>query len=581
MQELKDFEKEVILYGGEEGVRTDIFPVIGPWQFHGIEINPYAHELAQLSLWIGYLQWHRGNGFPLTTKPILKSLDNFHLMDALLDRSDPENPKEAAWPEFRPEQEVVIVGNPPFLGGKMLRRELKDEYVTDLLKVFAGRVPAEADLCCYWFEKARALIAAGKVSRAGLLATQAVRGGANREVLKNIKSTGDIFFAVSDRDWILDGANVHISMVGFVGGGKQEEAVILDGKPVQDISASLTSGADAREASSRSENLGLSFMGITPAGPFDLPFDDIASWLKQPNAHGKPNSDVLRPYLNGKDINQRARGQWTVDFTGLEQNSAALYEAPFSYLDANVRPVRETNNRASYRDNWWLYAEAREGMRKAFGGLRRYIGTCMVAKHRIFDWLSAETLPANVVIVFARSDDFFFGVLHSRIHEVWSLAQGTQLREKESGFRYTPTTCFETFPFPWDHRLPLEQLTPEQQKHHAAISEAAKNLDNLRSRWLNPPEWVREEVLEFPATAGGPWSQFIAEGAGTARYPRLVPRDADCAKQLAARTLTKLYNTKPAWLVAAHEQLDAAVSAAYGFPADLTDEQIVEKLLGK
>jgi REP element-mobilizing transposase RayT len=595
LQKLKDLEKEVILHGAADGHSTDFFPVIGPWQFHGLEINPYAFELAQLTLWIGYLQWHRGNGYPLTAKPILKTLHNFRLMDALLDRDDPAEPKEAQWPTVRADQELVIVGNPPFLGGKMLRRELGDDYVSQLLQVYSGRVPAESDLCCYWFEKSRALIADGKVSRAGLLATQGIRGGVNRDVLKRIKESGDIFFAISDRDWILDGANVHISMVGFC--GKQRSALAakersagvppasstnagkmpalpsplkffdpladietyhhklphwdqsdcpcfvtwrlddalpkekveswqrerdawlahhpkpwseeiaqeyhrtfshrldewldagrgscvlrqpdvrqivakafahfdgqrydllgyvimpnhvhvlfrprpsqhlviilqswksytakainkllggagsvwqpeywdrlirnephlhaclayirdnpvkaklgkddftlwqrsavppakdrsvgvppalvhdagkmpallsctIDGQPVAEISASLTAGADAREARSRPENAALAFMGTTPAGPFDLPFEEASSWLHQPNPHGRPNSDVLRPYLNGKDINQRTRGQWTVDFTGHDQSTAALYERPFSYLDANVRPVR-------------------------------------------------------------------------------------------------------------------------------------------------------------------------------------------------------------------------------------------------
>jgi hypothetical protein len=202
LQSLKDLEKEVILFAGADGVETSFFPSIGPWQFHGIEINPYAYELAQMTLWIGFLQWHRGNGYPITATPILKKLDNFHLMDALLDLSDPVHPREAAWPEFRADAEVIIVGNPPFLGGKMLRRELGYDYVSALHAVYRENVPAEADLCCYWFEKARALVVGGKVKRAGLLATQAIRGGANREVLKRIKETGKIFFAVSDRNWM-------------------------------------------------------------------------------------------------------------------------------------------------------------------------------------------------------------------------------------------------------------------------------------------------------------------------------------------------------------------------------------------
>src|SRR5207247_754800 len=147
------------------------------------------------------------------------------------------------------------------------------------------------------------------------------------------------------------------------------------------------------------------------------------------------------------------------------------------------------------------------------------------------------------------SDDYFFGVLHSRIHEMWARAQGTQLRERESGFRYTPTSCFETFPFPHP---------TEDQK--GAIAEAAKDLDRLRNNWLNPPEWTREEVLEFPGAADGPWARYVhnpdARGIGTVRYPRLVAKDADCVKLLAVRTLTNLYNQRPTWLDLAHKKLD-------------------------
>jgi hypothetical protein len=152
--------------------------------------------------------------------------------------------------------------------------------------------------------------------------------------------------------------------------------------------------------------------------------------------------------------------------------------------------------------------------------------------------------------------------LHSRIHGTWALAQGTQLREKESGFRYTPTTCFETFPFP--------RPTPAQE---AAIAAAAKELNELRERWLNPPEWTVEKILEFPGSADGPWSRYITPksvdketGIGNVVYPRLVPKNADCAVKLKERTLTKLYNERPAWLDLAHKKLDAAVAAAYGFP---------------
>ena len=197
LQKLKDLEKEIILFSTDNGLGA-FLPLVGPWQLRGIEINPYAFDLAQMTVWIGWLQWIRSNGFGVPPEPILRPLDrNFQCRDAIVDLSDPSSPKEPEWPKVD-----FIVGNPPFLGGKFLRRELEDEYVDQMFSVWDGRVPAEADLCCYWFEKARAHIQAGRGWRAGLLATQGIRGGANREVLKKIQDTGGIFWAVSDKDWI-------------------------------------------------------------------------------------------------------------------------------------------------------------------------------------------------------------------------------------------------------------------------------------------------------------------------------------------------------------------------------------------
>jgi len=258
-------------------------------------------------------------------------------------------------------------------------------------------------------------------------------------------------------------------------------------------------------------------------------------------------------------------------------------------------------------------------MRQALAEKARFIITPEVSKHRIFVWLDAVNLADHQTRVFARADDFSFGVLHSRIHEVWALAQGTQLREKESGFRYTPTSCFETFPFPFPDDLaepldnlearldaakyykhitlheesapyqagnPVNGIPQSEEEHREAIAAAAKELNELRERWLNPPEWTVEMILEFPGSTGGPWDRYLdsktvdAEtGIGTVRYPRLEPRDTECAVKLKDRTLTKLYNERPAWLDLAHKKLDAVVAAAYGWPADLTDEAILEKLL--
>src|SRR5206468_9972868 len=173
------------------------------------------------------------------------------------------------------------------------------------------------------------------------------------------------------------------------------------------------------------------------------------------------------------------------------------------------------------------------------------------------------------LFAFARDDDYFFGVLHSRFHEIWALKLGTRLETRP---RYTPTTCFETFPFP-----------EPTAKQNIYISTAAEELNELRENWLSPPEWTTTRVLEFPGFIDGPWSRFVADpdarGMGTVRYPVIEPRDQDCAEKLAKRTLTNLYNERPAWLADAHAKLDHAVASAYGFNADLTDEQLLEHLL--
>jgi hypothetical protein len=291
------------------------------------------------------------------------------------------------------------------------------------------------------------MIADGKAWRAGLLATQGIRGGANRETLKRIKDNGDIFFAMSDRDWILDGAAVHISMVGFDDGSDREHH--LDGKPVSAIHSDLTAGVDVTQARRLAANADMAFMGDTKGGPFDIPEALALEMLRQPNPNGRPNSDVVVPWINGLDVTRRHRRMWIIDFgTDAIEEQAALYEAPFEYVKQHVLPMRQTNKRETYKQRWWLHVEARPAMRQSLKPLSRFIAIPRVAKHRLFAWQAAPTLPDCQLIVFAFADEIHFGLLHTRAHEVWALVHGTQVRERESGFRYTPTTCFETFPLP-------------------------------------------------------------------------------------------------------------------------------------
>jgi hypothetical protein len=518
---LKDLEFEAIHWGSLVLVRPMQVPRIGPESVLGIELNAYAAELARVTIWIAEIQWMIRHGLGYRRDPILRPLHHIECRDALLDLSDPENPREAEWPAAE-----FIVGNPPFLGGKLLRRGLGDQYVDTLFSVFNTRVPREADLSAYWHEKARAQIEHGLTKRAGLLATQGIRGGANRKVLERVKETGDIFFARSDDPWILAGANVHISFVAQDDGSDRERE--LDGQPATSINANLTTGIDLSKARRLPENLGISFMGDTKGGPFDIDAETAARLLAQPNPDGRSNADVVRPWVNGLDITRRPRDMWIIDFgVNMPEAEAALYEAPFEFVREHVRPVRIKNARAAYADRWWLHVEPRSGMRQALSGLKRYIATPNLTKHRLFAWLDSRTLPDHQLIVFARDDDYTFGVLHSRVHEAWALAMGTQLETRP---RYTPTTCFETFPFP--------EPSPEQRER---VGEAARRLVELRDGWLNPP------------------------GLDSA--------------DLAKRTLTNLYNARPTWLANAHAALDAAVLAVYGWPTDLSDAEVLERLL--
>ncbi|HRT05992.1 MAG TPA: N-6 DNA methylase [Kiritimatiellia bacterium] len=518
LQKLKDLEKTVYLHSMESGLAS-FFPMVGPWQLYGIELNPYAHDLAQMTVWIGWLQWLKFNGFGSPEEPILRAMSaNFRCQDAILDLSDPEHPKEPDWPKVD-----FIVGNPPFLGGNRIRKELGGDYVDTLFKVYKDRVPAFGDLCCYWFEKARAHVEKGGCKRAGLLATQGIRGGANREVLKRIKESGDIFWAVSDQDWILDGATVHVSIAAFDNGS--EETRTLDGKTVATINPDLTCAANVTQAEALAENLNICFMGPSPKAPFDVDGETARAMLAASgNPNKRPNSDVVRPVASAIDLVRGSRGCWTIDFGLMPMEEAAQYEAPFEYVKQVVKPARETR-RDDYRGCWWQYARPRPEMREALKDLPRFIATPGVSKHRVFVWMSPEILCNQGTLVFARSDDCFFGILHSRIHEVWARAQGTQLREEESGARYTPTTSFETFPFP--------RPTPAQE---TAIAEAARELVAKRDEWL----------------------------AGQDSKPR---------------HLTRLYNERPTWLDLAHRKLDAAVFAAYGWDPALTDDALLAALL--
>ena len=521
LRSLLDLEREVIDFAAEQGWHG-LTPTVRPDQMLGLEINHYAAELARTALWIGYIQWHQANGFPYTQRPILTRLDTIRQTDAILDLTDPEHPAEPEWPAAE-----FIVGNPPFLGSQLIRGNLPESHTDSLFQLYGTRIPNYSDYCCYWFEKARQMIEDGSAQRVGLLATQGVRGGANRRVLERVKETGDIFAAHSDRPWMLDGAAVRVSIVCFDGGAQDEKD--LDGTSVRTINADLTTGADLTTAQRLQENAGRSFIGDMKKGKFEIDSRTAVDMLHAPgNPNGRPNSDVVRPWVNALDITRRPRDMWIVDFDiNTSEYEAAQYEVPFEYVKEHVKPFRDSVRNPLESRRWWVHGRTAPDFRQAVKHLDKYIATPRVSKHRIFIFIPTHVIPDGAIVAIASDDDYDLGVLHSRFHEVWALQLGTQL---ESRPRYSHTATFETFPFP----------RPTEEKREA-IDAAAAELNSLREGWLNPP--------------------------------------GISAAELRKRTLTNLYNQRPTWLDNAHARLDTTVADAYGWAANLPDTEILERLL--
>ncbi|WP_180126631.1 class I SAM-dependent DNA methyltransferase [Rhodoferax sp. BLA1] len=720
LKALKDIEHKSHLDAAALGLDREADLVTGPHNVLGIELNEYAAELARVTVWIGELQWRMAHGYEFKTNPVLEPLDHIECRDALLcfpdavsdgedaaseeagcepgaraaqrpqphtrcflksaatsappaPLSDNGSPSvtEATWPTAN-----VVIGNPPFLGDRKMIRELGEDYTFTLRRVYQGRVPGGADLVCYWFEKARLAIERDGLQAAGLVSTNSIRGGANRKVLDAICQSTRIFDAWSDEGWVNDGAAVRVPLIAF---GDKAQIARLDNVAVTAISADLTeqdlSGLnDLTGAAKLPENTSASFIGTQKNGPFDITGQLAREWLRQPNPNGLSNAKVLRPWVNGIAVTRRSEDLWVIDFDKMSEADACLFELPFAKAIREVKPTRLELRRDWHRLHWWCHGDPRPSMKLALRDLPRQIISPRVSKHRVFAWFSSAVLADSAVVAITRADDTTFGILHSRFHELWSLRMCTWLGVGNDP-RYTPTTCFETFPFPagltpadtahqrtetlpggalipadlYKENQPLALMnqgqvatntiltlangvdpsstskarvvrrsgailksnayeppasepaapgeSPQTVAHHntspatsksstkvsaplglrdhaIAIAQAAKKLNDLREAWLNPPEWTHRVPEVIPL------------GLDHSPYPdRIEPRpgisDADL-KALHKRTLTNLYNAKPAWLTLAHQQLDLAVAAAYGWadysPA-LPDDEILKRLL--
>lgn len=551
LRALKDLEHRANLDIEALGLQRQVIIETSPANVLGIEINEYAAELARVTIWIGEIQWMINHGYAVRTNPILPRLDHIECRDAILNGDGTEPEWSAA---------DVIIGNPPFIGDKKMRTILGAEYTVALRKLYRGRVPGGADYVTYWFEKARAQIQAARTHSAGLVATNSIRGGVNRKVLEHIVGTTRIFEAWSDEPWVNEGAAVRVSLICF----GDTPGCKLDGQAAEVIHTDLTAGEGVNLTSAQklAENRGVCFVGTSKKASFDIPGSLARSWLYLPNPNGKSNALVVKPWINGNDLVQRPSDTWIVDFgVSTTEDEAAYFEAPFAYVSKVVLPEKLKVRASSEKKYWWLHARTAPDMRKAITGHLRYIATSIVAKHRLFVWVDSSVLPSHAVAVVARSDDVTFGILQSRFHVLWSLRLGTSLEDRP---RYTPSTAFETFPFP-ARMTPTETAsgTPDEPAAKA-IAAAARRLNQARENWLNPMEWI-ERIPEVASA-----------------FPVRIVAKPSHANEIRKRTLTNLYNKRPAWLEKAHQQLDEAVAAAYGwtdYASTMTDEEILRRLL--
>ncbi len=553
LRSLKDIEHRANLDAEALGLPRG-FPRVGPESVLGIELNPYAAELARVSVWIGEIQWMRRNGFDAAKNPILRPLDTIECRDAVL----AEDGTRAEWPEAD-----VVVGNPPFLGAKWMLDRLGPLYTQQMRGLLPTGMPA-SDLVTFWFFQAARAIERG-AQRIGFVATNMVRSPANSTVANLLYERAPVIFALSDEPWVVDGADVRVSLIACA--AAPTNGALLDGNAVGRVTPDLKAlKVNLQTSKALGHNRKRAVRGVEKGGPFELKGELARQMLSAPsNPNGLSNAAVVKRYITVADIVGRGKDEWIIDFCGLTLEEAALFESPFAGIETAILLSRAGSRDPKQLHNWWLFRRTGDQAKRVLLGKKRVLATGLVTKYRLFRWLDVDMIPDTRVILIDSESDAMFGILSSKIHETWSLAT-CQFHGVGNDPVYTPGDCFETFPFP-------EGLTPDipaadyaDDPRARAIAAAAARLNELRENWLNPADLV----VRVPEVVAG--------------YPdRILPKDEEAAKELKKRTLTNLYNARPQWLANAHAALDAAVADAYGWGEDwragvLTDDEILARL---
>jgi hypothetical protein len=528
---LKGLEQEVqtrlVDVAGQ--VQLNVLEQINPSQFLGIEINPRAAAIAELVIWIGYLQWYfkrYGNAEP--PEPVLQAFGNIECRDAVLayDGTEPDvdpktgqvrtrwggrtmthpvtgkevpdpsdqvvifkylNPRPAEWPEAD-----YVVSNPPFIGNARMREALGDGYAITIRSTY-NDVPETVDYVMYWWHKSAELVRQKRITRFGLITTNSISQIFQRKVIDNhllAKNPIKLSFAVPDHPWVddADGADVRIAMtVAEYGGNKilsfskllevafekkgttpedsADTITFLKSKGVN-IYSNLKIGVDIGSSTLLVSNLDLCCPGVKLHGAGFIVKADEQDYLEK---------DVIRPYLNGRDLQQTSRNLSIIDLFGLAESEVKnKYPNVYQWIYQRVKPERDQNNRKAYRENWWVFGEPRANFRPALKKLNRYISTVETAKHRVFVFLNSEILPDNMLVNVALEDAYFLGVLSSKIHVCWALAAGGRLGIGNDP-RYNKTRCFDPFPFPdptLEQKQKIRDLGERLDAHRKSVQAA-------------------------------------------------------------------------------------------------------------